>query len=224
MNRSNASYRQWILNYLKEQGVDLSCYKAYKPLYLRYRARCLKLKPTTERSFRNLCTFESTRHTKYDDKGVLKEGETTTRKDYDKPKDYASAYYTAKRARDEYKKLNYKEPPKKEDFELDKDYRKARQDYNYIRDQLAEYESVKALDSTHWKKLLPPGEGSYFQRHRYMFRYPFMIRYALRCLSGEYPPECYPDALTEIKGELQELLDKQREVLQQEPVNFKFYM
>lgn len=181
------------------------------------------MRPTSYQQFLNLCTFESSRKTKYDLQGNLKDGYeqgwSKTTQPLKEEKDYAGAYYTAKRARDSYK-LDYKEPPRKEDFELDKDYRKARQDWSYFKDQLAEYAAVKALESTQWKKLLPPKEDSDFQGHRYIFQYPWLIRYALRCLSREYPPECFPEVLNDYKEELREKLQQQREAFSREPVNF----
>ena len=44
-----------------------------------------------------------------------------------------------------------------------------------------------------------------------LLNYPWLIRYALRCLSGVYPIECFPEVLNERREELQELLNKQKE-------------
>lgn len=220
-NEENKKYQIFIKQYLTDKEIPLSPWSAVQPLYLRFRGRCLKMKPQNYQQFLNLCTFESERHTKYDDKGVLKEGEETKRKDYGKAstRKYAGVYYAAKEARDNYK-LNYKEPPKPEDFGSAMDYRRAKVDWNYLKQQLAEYSAVKALEKAQWKKPIVPKEGKDLRNYRFMFEYPFVVRYALRCLSGEYPIECYPDALIDIKDELQEMLDKQKETYNKEPVKF----
>lgn len=201
--RSN--YKQWILNYLKEQGIDLSCYERYNPLYLRYRARCLKMKPTTEHAFRNLCTFKSTRaNTKYDDKGELKEGKQKRIK----TGEATGSRDVICRLRKDYK-LNYKAPPKKEDFELDIDFRLAYKDWSYLKYALADYEAVKSLieEFENGQHTAAVGDNN----HDLFLNYPWLIKYALKCLSGVYPAECFPEPLNNYKEELQNLLDKQKE-------------
>lgn len=221
---SNELYKEFIKRYFKEQGITYTKWSEIQPLYLRYRGRCVKLRPETYEQFKNLCLFESRRHLKYDDSGNLKEGETAGWSKSEQKRNYAGAFYTGQRARVNYK-LNYKAPPKKEDFEFAMEWRKAYQDWSYLKDQLADYEAVKAILNRPASKRKPdliPNENGDMKRYHYMFEYPFLIRYALRCLSGEYPVECFPDALTEVKGELQELLNKQRKVLEEEPVDFEF--
>lgn len=201
--RSN--YKQWILNYLKEQGIDLSCYERYNPLYLRYRARCLKMKPTTEHAFRNLCTFKSTRaNTKYDDKGELKEGKQKRIK----TGEATGSRDVICRLRKDYK-LNYKAPPKKEDFELDIDFRLAYKDWSYLKYALADYEAVKSLieEFENGQHTAAVGDNN----HDLFLNYPWLIKYALKCLSGVYPAECFPEPLNNYREELQNLLDKQKE-------------
>lgn len=39
---------------------------------------------------------------------------------------------------------------------------------------------------------------------------PYLFKYALRCLSGEIPEECFPERLNEYRKELQNILDEQR--------------
>ena len=199
-----SSYKQWILNYLKEQGVTYTDWKSIQPLYNRYRARCLKLKPTTELSFRNLCTFDSTRKVKYDTKGELKDGAQVGWKKKDK-KEATGSRDVICRIRKDYK-LNYKAPPKKEDFEVVTDYRLASKDWSYLRDQLSDFEGVKVAIKKVGKQEIAPVVES-----RYLTTYPWLIRYAFRCLSGVYPIECFPEVLNERREELQELLEKQRE-------------
>lgn len=206
VQRSN--YKQWILNYLKEQGVTHTDWKSIQPLYLRYRARCLKMKPTSYQQFINLCTFEATRaSTKYTDKGALKEGKTAG---WEKKEDTTRAGSRDRicRARKDYK-LNYKAPPKKEDFELDVDYRLAYKDWSYLKYALADYEAVKALvkEFENGQHTAAVGDNN----HDLFLNYPWLIKYALRCLSGVYPAECFPEPLNDIKSELQELLNKQKE-------------
>lgn len=225
---SNELYKEFILRYFKEEGITYSNWKEIQPLYLRYRGRCLKMKPQTYEQFRNLCLFESQRHCKYDDKGSLKEDETTgwnKSEEKEQKRNYAGACYTGQRTRVNYK-LNYKDPPKKEDFEFPMEWRRAYRDWSYLKDQLADYEAVKAILNrpvNNRKPDLIPNEGCDMKRYHYMFEYPFLIRYALRCLSGEYPTEAYPEVLNEIKDELQSLLDSQKEAFEKEgPANFKF--
>lgn len=205
--RSN--YKQWILNYLKEQGVTYTDWKSIQPLYNRYRARCLKMKPATELSFRNLCTFESNRKTKYDIKGELKEGEKAG---WDKKEtERTGSRDVICRLRKDYK-LNYKAPPKKEDFELDVDYRLAYKDWSYLKDELADYEAVKSLieEFENGQHTAAVGDNN----RDLLLNYPWLIRYALKCLSGVYPAECFPEPLNEIRSELEELLSKQKEAFE----------
>ena len=109
------------------------------------------------------------------------------------------------RIRKDYK-LNYKAPPKKEDFELDVDYRLAYKDWSYLRDQLSDFEGVKVAIKKVEKQAIESG----IEARNYLTVYPFLIRYALRCLSGEYPIEAYPRVLTDLREELEELLNQQR--------------
>ena len=201
-----ANYQVFIKQYLKEQGIPLKPWEVAKPLYLRYRARCLKLKPESYEQFKNLCLFESTRKTKYTEKGELKEGEKTG---WDKKEDTVRAGTRDRicRLRKDYK-LNYKAPPKKEDFEVAADYRLAYRDWSYLKVELADYEAVKMLIEKFENEQHTPATGD---NNPDLLQYPWLIRYALRCLSGEYPIECFPEVLNDYKEELQELLEKQRE-------------
>ena len=199
-----ANYQIYIKKYLAEQGIPLSPWETVKPLYLRYRARCLKLQPESYEQFLNLCTFESARKTKYDIKGALKEGAQVG---WDK-KEATGSRDVICRIRKDYK-LNYKAPPKKEDFELDVDYRLAYKDWSYLKYALADYEAVKALieEFENGQHTAAVGDNN----HDLLLNYPWLIRYALKCLNGVYPAECFPESLTEIKDELQSLLDSQKE-------------
>lgn len=202
-------YQEFVKRYLTEQGIPLSPWESVKPLYLRYRARCLKMKPETYEQFRNLCTFESTRaNTKYDDKGELKEGEKAGWEKKDR-KEATSSRDVICRLRKDYK-LNYKAPPKKEDFEVDKDYRLAYQDWSYLKYALADYEAVSVLieDFENGQHTAAVGDNN----HDLLLKYPWLIRYALKCLGGTIPEECFPESLNDIKEELKELLNKQKEV------------
>ena len=201
-------YQIFIKRYLTEKGISLSPWKAVQPLYLRYRARCLKNKPETYEQFLNLCTFESPRKTKYDIKGELKEGEKVG---WDKKVEKVGATGSRDvicRIRKDYK-LNYKAPPKKEDFELVTDYRLAYKDWGYLKDELADYEAVKSLieEFENGQHTAAVGDNN----HDLLLNYPWLIRYALRCLSEVYPIECFPEVLNERREELQELLNKQKE-------------
>ena len=200
-------YQGFVKRYLTEQlGIPLSPWESVQPLYLRYRGRCLKNKPETYQQFLNLCTFESSRKTKYDIKGELKEGEKAG---WDKDKKEATGSRDRIcRARKDYK-LNYKVPPKKEDFELDVDYRLAYKDWSYLKYALADYEAVKSLieEFENGQHTAAVGDNN----HQY-YQYPYLVRYALKCLSGVYPAECFPEPLNSYREELQELLNKQKEV------------
>lgn len=204
-------YQEFVKRYLTEQGITYSNWKEIQPLYLRYRARCLKMKPETYEQFLNLCTFESNRKTKYDIKGELKEGEEAGWSNKDKKVEKAGATGSRDvicRLRKDYK-LNYKAPPKKEDFELDMDYRLAYKDWSYLKYALADYEAVKSLieEFENGQHTAAVGDNN----HDLLLNYPWLIRYALRCLSGVYPAECFPEPLNNYKEELKELLNKQKE-------------
>lgn len=198
-------YQGFIKKFLTEQGVPLSPWESVKPLYLRYRARCLKVKPENYEQFLNLCTFESNRKTKYTEKGELKEGEKAGWEKKDK-KEATGSRDVICRIRKDYK-LNYKAPPKKEDFELDVDYRLATKDWSYLKYALADYEAVKSLieEFENGQHTAAVGDNNQY------YQYPWLIKYALRCLRGTIPEECYPDSLSDYREELQSLLDKQRE-------------
>ena len=197
-------YQEFVKKYLADQGIPLSPWEDVKPLYLRYRARCLKMKPETYEQFLNLCTFESPRKTKYDIKGALKEGAQVG---WDK-KEATGSRDVICRIRRDYK-LNYKAPPKKEDFELDRDYRLAYRDWSYLKYALADYEAVKSLieEFENGQHTAAVGDNN----HQYYYQYPYLVRYALKCFSGEYPIEAYPECLSDYREELQNLLDKQKE-------------
>ena len=196
-------YQEFIKQYLVEQGVPLSPWTSVQPLYLRYRARCLKLQPETYQQFLNLCTFESSRKTKYDMHANLLEGEKVGWDKKDVPRAGSRDVI-----RKDYK-LNYKAPPKKEDFELDVDYRLAYKDWSYLKAELSDYEAVKSLieEFENGQHTAATGDNN----HDLLLNYPWLIKYALRCLSGVYPAECFPEPLNSYKEELQELLNKQKE-------------
>ena len=200
-----SSYRQWIKQYLAEQGIPLKPWEAAKPLYLRYRARFLKLKPESYEQFKNLCLFEPTRKTKYTEKGELKEGEKAG---WDKKEDTVRAGTRDRicRIRKDYK-LNYKAPPKKEDFEFTADYRLAYKDWSYLKAELADYEAVKELIEKFENGQHTPAVGD---NNTDLLNYPWLIKYALKCLGGTIPEECFPESLTNYREELEELLNKQK--------------
>lgn len=201
-------YQEFIKRYLTEQGITYSNWKEIQPLYLRYRARCLKSKPENYEQFLNLCTFKSTRaNTKYDIKGELKEGaqvgwERKSKKEATGSRDVIC------RIRKDYK-LNYKAPPKKEDFELDVDFRLAYKDWSYLKYALADYEAVKSLieEFENGQHTAAVGDNN----HDLLLNYPWLIRYALKCLGGTIPAECFPEPLNSYREELEELLNKQKE-------------
>lgn len=207
MNEVNLKYKDFIKKFLIEQGIPLSPWESVKPLYLRYRARCLKMKPETYEQFKNLCTFKSNRKTKYTERGELKEGENAGWENKGK-KETTGSRDVICRIRKDYK-LNYKAPPKKEDFEVGTDYRLAYKDWSYLKYALADYEAVKSLieEFENGQHTAAVGDNN----HDLFLNYPWLIRYALRCLSGVYPAECFPETLNGIRGELKELLNKQKE-------------
>lgn len=197
-------YQEFVKRYLADQGIPLSPWESVKPLYLRYRGRCLKNKPETYEQFKNLCLFESNRKTKYTEKGELKEGENVGWNTQSK-KEATGSRDVICRIRKDYK-LNYKAPPKKEDFEVATDWRLAYKDWSYLKEQLADFEGVKVAIKKVEKQAIESG----VEARNYFTTYPFLIRYALRCLSGEYPIEAYPEVLTDLREELEELLNQQR--------------
>lgn len=201
-------YQEFVKRYLAEQGIPLSPWTSVQPLYLRYRARCLKLQPETYEQFLNLCTFKSTRaNTKYTEKGELKEGEEAGWQNKGK-KEATGSRDVICRIRKDYK-LNYKAPPKKEDFEVGTDYRLAYKDWSYLKDELADYEAVKSLieEFENGQHTAAVGDNN----HDLFLNYPWLIRYALKCLGGTIPEECFPEPLNSYKEELKELLNKQKE-------------
>lgn len=202
-------YQGFVKRYLTEQlGIPLSPWESVKPLYLRYRARCLKMKPETYEQFLNLCTFESNRKTKYTEKGELKEGESVGWENKGKKAGATGSRDVICRLRKDYK-LNYKAPPKKEAFELDIDFRLAYKDWSYLKYALADYEAVKALIEEFENGQHTAAVGN--NNHDLFLNYPWLIKYALRCLSEVYPAECFPEPLNSYREELQNLLDKQKE-------------
>ena len=205
-------YQEFIKKYLKEKGIPLKPWEAARPLYLRYRARCLKLKPESYEQFKNLCLFEPSRKTKYTEKGELKEGEKAGWNNKGKKETKCTARSGTRdvicRLRKDYK-LSYKAPPKKEDFEVATDWRVAYRDWSYLKDELADYEAVKAFIEEFENGQHTPATG---ENNSAVLSYPWLIKYALRCLSGVYPIECFPEVLNDYKEELQNLLDKQREM------------
>lgn len=180
-------YQVFVKRYLTEQDIPLSPWESVKPLYLRYRARCLKLQPETYEQFRNLCTFNPSRKTKYDIKGELKEGEKVG-----------------------WEKKDRKEATGSRDVVcIRKDYRLAHKDWSYLKDELADYEAVKALIEEFENGQHTAAVRS--NKHDLLLNYPWLIKYALKCLSGVYPAECFPEPLNSYKEELKELLNKQKE-------------
>ena len=204
-------YQEFIKQFLKEKGIPLSPWESYKPLYLRYRARCLKNQPENYEQFLNLCTFESPRKTKYDMHANLLEGEKAGWDTKDKKETKCTTRAGTRdvicRFRKDYK-LNYKAPPKKEDFELDVDYRLAYKDWSYLKYALADYEAVKTFIEEFENGQHTPAVGD---NNPDLLNYPWLIKYALKCLSGVYPVECFPEVLNNYREELQELLNKQKE-------------
>ena len=198
-----ANYQLFIKKYLAEQGIPLKPWEVAKPLYLRYRSRCLKLRPDSYEQFINLCTFEPVRKTKYTDKGELKEGEKAGWDKKDVPR--AGTGDRICRIRKDYK-LNYKAPPKKEDFEVATDYRLAYKDWSYLKDQLSDFEGVKVAIKKVEKQAIESG----IEARNYFTAYPWLIKYALRCLGGVYPVEAFPESLNSYREELEELLNQQR--------------
>ena len=200
-------YQGFVKKYLAEQGIPLSPWESVKPLYLRYRGRCLKNQPENYEQFLNLCTFEPNRKTKYTEKGELKEGEKAGWENKGK-KEATGSRDVICRLRKDYK-LNYKAPPRKEDFTAATDYRMAYRDWSHLKDTLADFEAVKELieEFENGQHTAVVGDNN----HNLLLNYPWLIRYALRCLGGTIPAECFPESLNGYKEELKELLNKQRE-------------
>lgn len=199
-------YQEFIKKFLTEQGIPLSPWESVQPLYLRYRGRCLKNKPENYEQFLSLCTFESSRKTKYTNKGELKEG-AQVGWDTQSKKEATGSRARICRIRKDYKP-NYKAPPKKEDFEVATDYILAYKDWSYLKYALADYEAVKSLIEEFENGQHTAAVGD---NNQYYYQYPWLIRYALKCLSGVYPAECFPEPLNNYREELQELLNKQKE-------------
>lgn len=183
-------YQEFIKRYLREEGITYSNWKEIQPLYLRYRARCLKMQPENYEQFLNLCTFESTRaNTKYDMHANLLEGKHRIHFcKKDQKRKYRDIQGTGQQARANYK-LNYK-------------------DWSYLKYALADYEAVKSLIEEFENGQHTAAVGD---NNQYYYQYPYLVRYALKCLGGTIPAECFPEPLNSYKEELQELLNKQKE-------------
>lgn len=181
---------EWIRNYLQEQGVDTSCWDSYGILYNRYRARIRKYKPKTYQEFLATCTFRKQRRRGCgpEDLGDYERelggwGKKKARKKAKKPKELK-----------ELKIIIPEDPP----FPMER----------WLKDQKKEWEQyklrMKRYREDKIRNLTQQGENG-----RMKDRIPYLFRYALRCLSGTYPEECFPETLNSYKEELQKLLEEE---------------
>ena len=188
MPQKRSESSQWIMDYLKSQGVDISCWDSYGVLYLRYKARCRKFKPQDYGQFLNTCCFRKQRKL-----GVGAEdlGDYTIelggwgKKKVKKPRVLKEL------------EINIPgDPP----FPMEKWLKGQKKDFEEWKKRMFRYREDKI------RNLTQQGENG-----RLKDRMPYLFKFALKCLSGTYPEECFPEVLNDYKEELQEmLLNEQR--------------
>lgn len=142
---------QWIKDYLKFIGIDISSWKEYQRYYNMYRARCLKYNPENYEQFMNLCTFPKQRQ----------------------------------------KSCKVKEPKPR-----------PLNEEGWLKDQKKEWEEYKIRMKWYREdKIRRPVE-----KGKEKDRMPYLFKFAIRCLAGVYPIECFPETLNEYKKELENYL------------------
>ena len=178
---------EWIRSYLQTQGIDTSSWDEYKTLYLRYRARIRKYKPTTYQEFLNTCTFRKQRK-----RGVGAEdlGDYSLelggwgKKKVKKPKVLKEL------------KISIPEDPP---FPMEKWIKGQKKDFEEWKKRMFRYREDKI------RNLMQQGENG-----RMKDWMPYLFKFALKCLSGTYPIECFPESLEGYKEELQNLLNSEQ--------------
>ena len=181
----------WIRDYLQSMGIDTSDWREYQTLYLRYRARIRKYKPTTYQEFLQTCTFRKQRKI-----GVGAEdlGDYSVelggwgKKKVKKPKG-------SPRVLKELEIKTPEDPP----FPMEKWIREQKKDWENYKARMKRYREDKIRNLTQ--------QGETGRLRDYM---PFLFKFALKCLSGTYPEECFPESLEEYKEELQDLLNSEQ--------------
>ncbi len=181
----------WIRDYLQSMGIDTYDWKEYRTLYLRYRARIRKYKPTTYQEFLNTCTFRKQRKRGVGDIDLgdyeVELGGWSKKKPKGLPKD----------KKPKELEINIPEDPP---FPMEKWLKGQKKDFEEWKKRMFRYREDKI------RNLTQQGENG-----RLKDRMPYLFKFALKCLSGTYPEECFPEVLNDYKEELQEmLLNEQR--------------
>lgn len=184
----------WIKDYLKSQNVDISNWESYGPLYNRYSARIRKYNPQNYQQFLNLCTFQK------------------QRKNHSGGKDLG----------DWQKELGgWKKKVKPEVPEVPEvpgelkvpTFHPSFNEERWIRDEKKDFEAWKKRCQHYRDGRITNTTQSSGETGRLKDRMPYIFRYAMKCLGGTYPIECFPEVLNDYKEELLELLNSQRENL-----------
>ena len=177
---------QWIKKYLSEQGIDVSDWEEYQPYYNRYAARCKKYAPENYEQFLNLCTFRVQK--KYVC-GLKDPG------DYEKELGGWGKKVNEPKEPREPKSPTIREPH----FNEERYYKDQRKDFEAWKLRMKRYQDGKITNQAQ------QGETGKWKDFP-----PYMFKLAIRCLSGIYPLECYPEELNEYREELQNILNEQK--------------
>lgn len=184
MKGKKSSQSQWVMDYLRSQGVDTSSWGSYGPLHVRYMARIKKYNPQNYQQFLNLCTF------------------TKQRKKRCGPEDLGDW----SRELGGWSKKTSKEPKPKEPKESKPStYRPVFNEERYLRDQKKEFSDWK-LRMRRYREDRIRNQEQQGETGRMKDLPPYMFKFAIRCLAGVYPIECYPSELEEYKEELMKLI------------------
>lgn len=188
MQGKKSESSEWVKQYLSEQGVDISDWTVYGPLYNRYRARIRKYSPENYEQFLATCTFQKQRKQHYgpEDLGDYKK----ELGGWGKPK--------LPKEPKEPKPIVPKEPPFNEE--------------KYWKDQKKEWQNYK-VRMLRYREDKIRNQKQQGETGREKDLMPYTFKFALKCLVGTFPEEIFPKELEEFREELQGILEKQRKEL-----------
>lgn len=175
---------QWIKDYLKSQNVEISNWEEYGPLYNRYSARIRKYNPQNYQQFINLCTFKKQRKNR---SGAEDLGDWS--------RELGGWKKKVEPREPREPKVKPREPREPGSFHPtfneERYWRDQKQEWKEWKARMARYRDDKIRNLTQ--------QGEQGRLKDYM---PYTFKFAIRCLAGVYPIECYPEALEEYKEEL----------------------
>lgn len=189
MKGKKSPQSQWVMDYLRSQGVDTSSWESYGLLHVRYMARIKKYNPQNYQQFINLCTFHK------------------QRKQNCGPEDLGD---WSKELGGWKKKAGPKEPKEPKPST----YKPVFNEERWWRDQKKEFSDWK-LRMKRYREDKIRNQRQQGETGRMKDFLPYAFKLALKTLAGVYPEECYPETLNDYKGELQSLLDEQRKVFKE---------